>query len=82
MSLSVLIVFPNYRLIFSYFVLVTIISFDLALHICIFIIYAEYFWLVVAGLKEKFYTLILICLIYFLPLKFFLVLASSLFIVL
>ena len=33
--------------------------FDLALHICIFIIHAEHFWLVMAGLKEKFYTFIL-----------------------
>ena len=41
LSLSVLIVFPNFRLICSYFVLVTIIIFDLALHICIFIIHAE-----------------------------------------
>ena len=37
----------------------TIIIFDLALHICIFIIDAEYFWLFMAGFKEKFYTLIL-----------------------
>ena len=36
------------------FVLVTIIIFDLALHISIFIIHAEYFWLVMASLKEKF----------------------------
>ena len=43
----------------SYFVLVIIIIFDLALHICIFIIHAGYFWLVMAGLKEKFYNLIL-----------------------
>ena len=35
------------------------IIFDLALHICIFIIHAEYFWVVIAGLKKKFYTLIL-----------------------
>ena len=34
------------------------IIFDLALHICVFIIHAEYFWLVIAGLKKKFYTLI------------------------
>ena len=59
LSLSVLIVFSNFRPICSYFVLVTILIFDLALHICIFIIHAEYFWLVMAGLKEKFYTLIL-----------------------
>ena len=59
MSPSVLIVFRNFKLICSYFVLVAIIIFDLALHICIFIIHAEYFWLVIAGLKEKFYTLIL-----------------------
>ena len=59
MSLKVLIVFPNFRLICSYFALVTIIIFDLALHICICIIHAEYFWLVITGLKEKFYTLIL-----------------------
>ena len=44
LSLSVLIVFPNFRLICSYFVLVTIIIFDLALYIFIFIIHAEYFW--------------------------------------
>ena len=50
--------FPNFRLI-CYFVLVTIAIFDLALHICIFIIHAEYFWLVTAGLKGTFYTLIL-----------------------
>ena len=37
----------------------TIIIFDLALYVCIFIIHAEYFWLVMAGLKEKFLTLIL-----------------------
>ena len=37
----------------------TIIIFDLALHIYIFIIHAEYLWLVMAGLKEKFYTLVL-----------------------
>ena len=43
LSLSVLIDFPNFRLICSYFVLVTIIIFDLALHICIFIIHADYF---------------------------------------
>ena len=59
MSPSVLIVFRNFKLICSYFVLVAIIIFDLALHLCIFIIYAEYFWLVMAGLKEKNYTLIL-----------------------
>ena len=41
-SLSALIVFPNYRLICLYFVLVIIIIFDLALHICTFIIHAEY----------------------------------------
>ena len=41
------------------FVLVIIIIFDLSLHICIFIIHAGYFWLVMAGLKEKFYNLIL-----------------------
>ena len=59
LCLSVLIVFSIFRLICSYFVLVTIIIFDLALHICICIIHAEYFWLVLAGLKEKFYTSIL-----------------------
>ena len=59
LSLSVLIVFSNFRPICSYFVLVTILIFDLALHICIFIIHAEYFWLVMAGLKETFYILIL-----------------------
>ena len=36
-----------------------IIIFDLALHIYIFIIHPEYLWLVMAGLKEKFYTLVL-----------------------
>ena len=41
------------------FVLVTIIIFELALHICIFIIYKEHCSLVMAGLKEKFHTLIL-----------------------
>ena len=40
----------------SYFVLVTIIIFDLASHICIFIIHAEYSWLVMACLKEKSFT--------------------------
>ena len=50
--------FPNFRLICSYFVLVTIIIFDLALQICLYIIHAEYFWLFMAGLKETFYTLI------------------------
>ena len=59
MSLKVLIVFPNFRLICSYFVLVTIIIFDLALHISIFIIHVEYFWLLMTGLKERFHTLIL-----------------------
>ena len=29
------------------------------MHICICIIHTEYFWLVIAGLKEKIYTLIL-----------------------
>ena len=57
--MSVLIVFPNFRLICSYFVLVIIIIFDLALHICIFIIHTKYFWLVMIGLKKKIYTLIL-----------------------
>ena len=33
--------------------------FDLAVHIYIFIIHTEYLWLVMAGLKEKFYTLVL-----------------------
>ena len=56
---NVLTVFPNFRLICSYFVLVTIIIFDFALHRCIYIIHIEYFWLVMTGLKEKFYTLIL-----------------------
>ena len=51
--------FSKFRLICSYFVLVTIIVFDLALHMCIFIIHVEYIWLVVAGSKEKIYTLIL-----------------------
>ena len=46
-------------LICSYLILLTIIIFDLALHICIFIIHALYFWHVMAGLKEKFYTLII-----------------------
>ena len=45
--------FPNFRLICSYFVLVKIIILDLALHICIFIIQAEHFWLFMTGLKEK-----------------------------
>ena len=58
MSLSV-IVFPSFRLICSYFVFVTIIILDLTLHICIFIIHAEYFWLVMTGLKEIFYALML-----------------------
>ena len=45
----------------AHFVLVTIIIFDLTLHICIYIYinHVEYFWLVMAGLKEIFYTLIL-----------------------
>ena len=51
--------FSNFGLIYSYFVLVTIIIFDLALHICIYIIHAEYFWQVMAGFTEKFVTLIL-----------------------
>ena len=59
MSLKNLIVFPNFRLICSYFVLVTIIIFDLALHISIFIIHVEYFWLLMTSLNEKFHTLIL-----------------------
>ena len=33
-------------------------NFWTCIHICIFIIHAEYFWLVMAGLKEIFYTLI------------------------
>ena len=40
------------------FVLATIIIFDLELHICILIIHTEFFWLVMAGLKENLYTLI------------------------
>ena len=48
-----------FQILGSFFVLVTIIIFDLALHICIYIIHAEYFWLIIAGLTEKFYTLIL-----------------------
>ena len=44
---------------FVHFVLVTIIIFDLALNIYVFIIHAEYLSLVMAGLKENFYTLIL-----------------------
>ena len=59
MNLSALIVFLNFRFICSYFVLLTIIIFDLPLHICIFIIHALYFWHAMAGLKEKFYTLII-----------------------
>ena len=59
LNLSAPIVFLNFRLICSYFVLLTIIIFDLALHICIFIIHALYFWHVMAGLKEKFYILII-----------------------
>ena len=51
--------FSNFRLICSYFVLVTIIFFDLALHIFILIIRAEYFWPVMAGLKKKVYTSII-----------------------
>ena len=35
------------------------IIFELALHICLFIIHAEYFWLVIAGLRKSVYTLIL-----------------------
>ena len=58
-SFSVLIVFPTFRVICSDFVLVTIIIFDLALHRCMYIIHTEYFWLIIAGLKEKYYTLIL-----------------------
>ena len=46
-------------LICSYFVLVTIIIFDLPWHICIYIVYTEYFWLVMAGFKENLYTLTL-----------------------
>ena len=53
------IVFPSFRFICSYFVLVTTITLDLALDTCIYIIHAEYFCLVMAGLKEKIYTLIL-----------------------
>ena len=45
--------FPNLRLICSYFVLVTIMIFYLALHICIFVIHAEYFWLVIGWFEEK-----------------------------
>ena len=59
LSLSVLIVLLSFGLICSYFVLVTIIIFDLALHICIFIIHTENFWLILAGLKETFYISIL-----------------------
>ena len=59
LSLSLFVVFPNFRLICSYFVLVKIIVFDLALHICIHIIHAEYFGLVMVGFNEKVYTLIL-----------------------
>ena len=54
-----LLLLSNFRLISSYFVLATIITFDLVLHICIYIIHTEYFWLVLAGLKEIFYTLTL-----------------------
>ena len=57
--LQILIAFPNFTLICSYFVLVTVIIFDLTWHICIFIIHAEYFWLVMTGLKEKCYTFLL-----------------------
>ena len=59
LSLSILIDFPNFRLICSYFVLVTIITFDFALQICIYVTHTEYFWVVMAGLKETFCTLIL-----------------------
>ena len=48
-----------FQILILIFVLVIIIIFDLSLHICIFIIHAGYFWLVMAGLKEKFYNLIL-----------------------
>ena len=37
----------------------TVIIFDLALRICIYIIHAEYFWQVMAGFTEKFDTLML-----------------------
>ena len=46
---------PSLRLI--YFGLGIITIFDLVIHICIFIIHAEYFW--ENSLKEKFYPLIL-----------------------
>ena len=43
----------------AHFVLLTIIIFTLHYtHVYIYIIHAEYFWLVMAGLKEKIYTLI------------------------
>ena len=51
--------FPYFRLICSYCVLVTIKMFDLAFHICIYTIHVEYYWQVMAGLKETFYILIL-----------------------
>ena len=50
------IVFPNFRLICSYFVLETIIIFDLALHVCIYIIHAAYFWLVMVEGKVLYFN--------------------------
>ena len=49
LSLSVFIVFPNFRLICSYFVPVSIVIFDLTLHICLYIsscvvFLADYGW--------------------------------------
>ena len=48
-----------FQILGSFFVILFLRSYITHVYICIYIIHAEYFWLVMAGLKETFYTLIL-----------------------